>query len=151
MSFLSATKDIVTPELRELFAFWHRLCDGRPWPLRAQLDIIDLKPWLGQIAMLDYERDRDDYFYRVFGSELAHELSAEMTNRWVSDWEPALAADLKRQYDKVRATGHPLVVCPESEELIRSRPFERLIVPLSRSNESVDCFLSATYLLRNGD
>ena len=39
--------------LRSLHAFWDRCRAGRVMPLRRDIDVLDLRPWLGHLMLID--------------------------------------------------------------------------------------------------
>ncbi len=131
-----------------LLDLWNQKRGGNPHPQRRDLDVLDLRPWLGWLAIYDYLPDRDDYFCRLFGEHVRRTIGTDMTGRHMSEYPPDLYAAIRSQYDDVRRTGRPLLAHFMSSAVVvgefqRARfPAEKLILPLSRSGTQLDCFLT---------
>ena len=52
---------------------------------RRDFDVFKLRPWLGYIMILEYLADRDDFRYRMFGTQIAAQSGFDMTGRLVSE------------------------------------------------------------------
>jgi len=55
---------------------------------RAQFDVFNLEPWLGQIIILEDLAPEDDFRYRMYGTLIADAIGWDMTGRRVSDYDP---------------------------------------------------------------
>lgn len=67
---------------------------------RGRFDPEDLKPWLGDLAILQWDADAGDYRYRVFGTRLAASLGEDLTGRTLSVWPRKVACAIR---DRVHA------------------------------------------------
>lgn len=131
-----------------LLDLWNQKRGDHPHPLRSDLDVLDLRPWLGWLVIYDYLSDEDDYYCRLFGEHVRRSVGTDMTRHRMSEYPPYIHTAVREQYDDVRRTGRPLLAHYMSSAVVvgefqRARvPAEKLILPLSRSGEGVDCFLT---------
>ena len=58
------------PSIRALLAYWTRKRRDRPFPLRGDIDPIELKDHLASLFMLDVIDGGRDYRYRLVGTAL---------------------------------------------------------------------------------
>ena len=65
---------------------------------RSDFSLETLKPWLGNIMILELDPDREDFRYRLYGSEIASRTGFEMTGKWVADLGPDVGDILREQY-----------------------------------------------------
>lgn len=137
------------PSIRRLYANWlSRSLEGGS-VRRRDLDPTELEPWLGYLIVYDYVAQRDDYVCRVQGEEAEDRLGLDLQGQSMSRFPEPLRAEVRDQYDRVRAAGAPLLAHFQMtavregvavDTLLRA---EKLILPLSRSDGAVDSFLSA--------
>lgn len=133
---------------RDLLAHWRARHGPTGVPARRSFDVVDLGPWLGDLAVWDYMGDRDDYLCRLFGSRSVERLGIEMTNGWLRDYPAGLGPRLRRHYDGARLGAAPLLVLiprpilPNPRDPRERFRAEKLVLPLSRSGEAVDCLMS---------
>ena len=57
-----------------------------------------LKPWLGNIMVLELDRERQDFRYRLYGSEISARTGFDMTGKWVSDFRSEIGDVFRSQY-----------------------------------------------------
>ena len=97
---------------------------------RSDFSIEALKPWLGNIMILELDPDREDFRYRLYGSEIASRTGFEMTGKWVADLGPDVGNILREQY--LRAVREErLILC--RNPYVHSRApcdWERVVCPV---------------------
>lgn len=61
---------VVEPDPRRLAEYWLAKREGRALPRREDIDPVDI-PWaLSRFYLVDYDRERDTYRYRVAGARI---------------------------------------------------------------------------------
>lgn len=141
------------PSSIALTELWLERRGDRPFPLRKDLDVLDLRAWLGSLAIYDYSAEKDNYFCRLFGETIRRAVGTDMTRRWMSDYPDDLYQRIRGQYDMARQQRVPLLTRFISSAMIVGEfqnnrfPAEKLILPLSRTGDAVDCFLTYSIAL----
>ncbi|GHD59511.1 hypothetical protein GCM10017083_43810 [Thalassobaculum fulvum] len=124
------------PKLGFLLKHWQALpagCDGIPD--RSSLDVADLVPALGNLLMLEVERDGFDAIYRVYGTAVADRAARDWTGFRVSEMNRTTrtpAALLYRScYRAVLRRPRPLYTEHQSPPYLSVYAWRRLILPLA--------------------
>ncbi len=131
--------------LREGLAYWRSRCRGRTMPARADLDPVDMRAFLANVALLEIGRHPEgglDVSPRLVGTEieaifgpvtgkvLAHVLPPDVVARWVFGCEAAVAAgEPLRFVSRIRHASQDFVAT------------EILLAPLSSDRITVDMLL----------
>ena len=117
-------------------------------PERSELDVLDLVPAIGNLVMLEAERDGFDAVYRVYGTGVADRAGRDWTGYRVSEMNRITrtpAALLYRScYRAVSRRAAPLYSEHASAKWLGVCTWRRLILPLSQ--DGVAC---ARYLVGN--
>lgn len=85
-------------EHRAAYEFWLENRGASDLPAAGVIDPIELREALGSLILLEPNGDFSDFRNRLFGSTLAQEIGDDMTGRWVSEYEPAMARCYIDQY-----------------------------------------------------
>ncbi len=143
----SLESHVITAAARDLYALWRMKRSLAEFVSRRDMDIVELSPWIGRLAIHDYLPDLDDYICRLFGETVRRRIGMDLTRRRLSDLPPPIGQRMRARYDRVRTSGEPLLChimsfamqlgLPENERF----PAELLILPLSRSGCDHDCTL----------
>ena len=137
------------PKLAFLLQHWQSLADQAGGiPERSELDVLDLVPAIGNLVMLEAERDGFDAVYRVYGTGVADRAGRDWTGYRVSEMNRITrtpAALLYRScYRAVSRRAAPLYSEHASAKWLGVCTWRRLILPLSQ--DGVAC---ARYLVGN--
>jgi len=89
---LGAQMRSLPPALQSLVSYWLQKCGGRPMPARASAPVEELRPWLGNLAVIEISGD-ERFRFRLSGTNLIRRLGRETTGLDVDE----LADDLRRQ------------------------------------------------------
>lgn len=144
---------LITASTQELYALWRSKRSRDKFILRKELDIVELSPWIGRLAIHDYLSDTDDYICRLFGETLRRRIGMDMTRHKLSDMPQDIGQRMRARYDRVRISGEPLLchIMSFAIQLGEPRnehfPAELLILPLSRSGCEHDCILVLSQIL----
>ncbi len=136
----------IHPKLRELHGLWQHKKDGRAFPQRKDLDVIELWPWLGNLMLIEVENGGSDYLYRVYGTVLADYFSRDLTGRRTSSLATDVQAIVRNEYGRAVGDGQPIVVTRERTVQQKRVRASKLILPLGSDNERVDHLLVGLYL-----
>jgi hypothetical protein len=138
------------PALRALHRLWSaHVVDGEP-PLRSQIDVQHLAPWLGSLLLLDV-LPGPDFRYRVYGSEVATLFGKDRTGSRVRDFATPAAELMPFDYEAALESRDAHVVA--RTRLVRvakqtgARLVEQLILPLRRSGDAIEQLLVGVYAL----
>jgi len=148
MNLLAATireVHIANPRLQALYALWQAKRTGRSMPARNDFSWADLKPWFGNLILVDALEDGEDFHYRLWGSELAHFLGHELTGRRMSEVLDWLGPNPMNEYRQVCRSRAPLAVAVRIPALDRDMRLDKLNLPLSCDGLRVDKVLAAIY------
>jgi len=66
-------------DIAGLFGLWQRLRGTRRFPRRDELDILELKEWLGRLILYDVTHEPLDIRYRLVGSVIVQSYGEDLT------------------------------------------------------------------------
>lgn len=132
------------PELQRLLVFWHGRCaDGRA-PIADLLDPADLRPWLGNLLVMDVETD-GAYTYAYYGDSLALAFGGSLVGHSLDALPLAQSHLLTEEYERVRAAGAPVSRTYRANFDGRDQTWERLVLPLGGADGGIVKLLVAAY------
>jgi hypothetical protein len=76
---------IEEPLLRSLKTYWDGQRQGRPMPRRAEIDVLELKPLIGSLFLLDVLDGGRDFRFRLLGTELTARFGRDITGQTFSE------------------------------------------------------------------
>jgi hypothetical protein len=121
--------------LQRLYAYWDAKRGNRIYPGREEIDPLELRFILGNLILVDIERDPERFRYRLFGTEIARRQGFDMTGKYLEQhpW-PELAALARSTYLQVIATGQPAKI--HREGLIDDQyvHHDSLVLPLGHEH-----------------
>ncbi len=136
--------DICLPETAAFYRYWDSKRQGRVMPSRADLDPLEMRPWLPGIILVDVLRNPYRLIYRVVGTRSVNIRDAEVTGRRVEDG---------RHGDKLNHVLENYRLVVEEQTLVYdcdgtlnrdAHPIstEVLLLPLSSDGKTVDQVIS---------
>ena len=144
-------------KLDGIVTLWRRKCGDRMMPSRADFDVLDLRPWLGNISLCDVlpadeepalpDADEVRFRLRLQGTHLVDAHAADYTGRFLDEAFPrdhleSLLLPLRRCV----VTRRPVTVASEGRDLRgRFRRILRAAMPLSQDGQTVHMVLLAEY------
>lgn len=150
--------ELSLPTLRALYGYWAEKRRGRPMPDRADIDPIEMRPWLGHLMLVERKPD-GDYIYRLYGSAFVDQFKVDMTGLAISSLPAGQAELLRAEYDAVVNALAPTTrqYTAQFESTSRDkrsswaveRSWERLVLPLSNGGDAVGMLLVAAYPIDN--
>lgn len=135
------------PKLEALHALWaSRRPEGR-LPARADFDVIELAPWLGNLNVVEVIDGGRDFRYRLHGTNLVRILGMELTGRRVSELPAAMQGTILDEHRQVLAGREPCwftrIRFNRDEDHLR---VAKLALPLAADGHSIDRLLLGLYL-----
>lgn len=136
IAWIERPDQIEEPKLAFLLEHWHGLAAARGGiPDRRDVDALDLVPAIGNLMLLDVEREGFDAVYRVYGTGVAEHAGRDWTGYRVSEMSRITgtpAALLYRTgYRAVHRRPAPLYTEHASARWLSVYSWRRLILPLS--------------------
>ena len=133
--------------LLSFYRYWSDKRRGRTMPSRADLDVAEMKSWLGYLHLVEVRGDPPDFHYRVFGTQIAEELGFDLTGRSIDDNPASGVAELRHSYEEVVARKAPLYQVHEMIGLKGVLRYNRMLLPLSDDDETVNMVLVLSFPL----
>ncbi len=135
---------ILSPLLRRLLACWQERRRDRIGPARRDIDPVDLRWILADLAIVDVVDDPPRFRFRLVGSNIEHRRDFRWQGNWLDELPaPELRARLTETYGAVvraRAPRHGFRDIVIEDQTLRS---EYLVLPLSTDGDRVDALLVA--------
>lgn len=75
---------------------------------RGRFAASDLRPWLGALAILQWDPGAGDYRYRLFGTHWAASLGRDLTGRPLAAWPAKIARAIRERVDGVVVSDRPV-------------------------------------------
>lgn len=128
--------------LRKLYGLWEGRRRGRAVPARRDLDVLELREWLGWLTVIDMIDGGDDFIYRIFGTSQASQIGMDLTGRRASAC-PAVTPSFLANLRQAAAVKRPIFGTRVIEISARGYAYrwQRLILPLSRHGDDVETFM----------
>lgn len=132
MAFLAGSKpDIVHAKTRRLYEYWLSRRGDRRFPSRADIDPLDFVYALGDVILVDVDRARDEFRYRLVGTNCVRRTGYDPTGKTTAAVPGA--ENRKVVEDHMRAvagTGEPSVRVRETVTDNRLYAYEVMVLPL---------------------
>jgi len=137
MSINSAT-------LRRLYAYWLDRRGARAMPARSDIDPADFPYALGDVFLLDVERDPLRFRYRIYASHAAARRGYDLTGKYVHEIPDAgLRGFLLPIYARIAAEALPFHARRDMVLDNRTHTYEIIALPLAADQQQVDMLLVA--------
>lgn len=119
------------PKLRDLWRFWNTLRGERATPRIDEVHALVLKPWLGNILLLDVIEGGRDFRYRLYGTIAAAHFGFDLTGRLVSQCTDLVGPQPLREYRHVTESRRPEGVARISPAARDHLQMDKLALPLA--------------------
>lgn len=143
----------MAPALRDqrivrLYAYWCARRGERALPARADLDPAEFAYVLGNLVLMEVQREPLRFRYRLHGVNLVMRDGYDMTGRWLHDHpEPEYRTRIEQTYGEVARTARPAHGVRDIVVDGRMRRYESLVLPLGHDGTTVDMILGAQVYL----
>jgi hypothetical protein len=142
--------EIRDARLRGLFSYWGSKLQGGIMPARRDIDPVEMKPWLGNLMLIEFPADPMQYRVRLDGVNLQQFYGKSREGRGV---EVMTSEEERRivlpQYLIVLEREQPAYYETEfvtSESVLTSQ--RKLLLPLSDDGDRVNMILAGLYFDR---
>ncbi|HEV7372502.1 PAS domain-containing protein [Arenibaculum sp.] len=140
------TEDTLTlrhPKLLGLHAHWLERAQGGI-PLASDLDPAALRPWLGNLLIMDIGPD-GDFVYSYYGQNFAENFRTDRAGQSIAELPDEQRRQLRVEYESVRDLKRPAARLYTAEFDGQTSTWERLVLPLSEDGETVSKILVGAY------
>lgn len=144
---------ITAPQLRQLAELWLGKCNGDFLPSRADFADRDLRPWFGNLLLVDVVEGPHKFRFRLMGTSLVDAACRELTGKFfdeadISGYEP----DVLEDYASVLRARMPVCKTRRYNPVPGTfmdhwRIYERLLLPLANDGKTIDKILGCSYPL----
>lgn len=132
-------------KIEDLLALWHQKRRSRAMPARDDLPVSVLRPWLGNLALIDVSGSSP--YFRLCGNSLYTRFGGEMTRRKLDAIEGAHGKQaLEDRIEEVRRTLSPKRTTHIATSPAGTTTFLELYVPLANDGVTIDTVLFASYV-----
>lgn len=119
-------------KLGALFEFWESKCIDEQYPDWREIDFTDLGPWLGNINVVEINREPFSFRYRIFGTTISEMINAELTNKTLEQVSNRISGGIIESYKAMINEPKPMLYIHEQPvwhgELA---VFTRLMLPMA--------------------
>ena len=135
---------IQEPLLRKLYDYWLSKHDGDRLPRRADLDPADMRDLLPHLIMVDTAEVRDEFRFRLYGTEVCRGFEQDRTNLTFADRtdienrDDVYAGYWETYKHAVPVYFHGRLVSSKKDWLL----YSRITLPLSADGVRVDIVLA---------
>jgi len=143
---VGASPDLVSSNLvKRFYEFWRSRCRGGALPSKANMDPLDMAPFLANIVLTEVLHDPLDFRYRVIGEEVISR-TGNMTGKRVREMALSnISGSAYQNYCTVATSREPQFL--EGEAITASKPgrpylMSRVHCPLSSDGKTVDFIIS---------
>lgn len=133
---------LTSPKLDGLYRYWAERRGARPYPSRAAIDPLDLRPMLGNLMLFDVVGQPPRFRYRLYGSRLAERSGYDMTGKWIDELpDPDNAAIGNFQLLRLMTARQPISYMRDRVLDGRMCHYEVLALPLSDDGLTINMVL----------
>ncbi len=141
---ITADMEKANGKLQSLLALWQEKRGARPMPSRSDLPVTALRPWLGNLALIDLTGTVP--YFRLCGTGLRTRFGGEMTGQKLDAVQDAHGRnELRRCIEQSRQTLKPAPMVHEVRADNGKTVFHELCLPLGRDAKQPDTVLFASY------
>ena len=132
------------PRLRRFYEYWRGKCSGQQLPARRDIDPLEFPYVLGNLMLVDVQREPERFRVRLHGTNLAMRANYDMTGKWLDELpRPEYRAYVVDRCRGLAASGEPLVTIHDRILDDRLSRYEALWLPLADDGVHVDLLICA--------
>ena len=140
---------IEEPLLHAVREYWRGKCRGRAIPARADLDALEMRPFMGSMFLIDVIDGGRDFRFRLIGTQLVERFGRDSTGKSFSDAyagaNQVTATWLRGVYERVVAEAVPIWSCAPLDQMDREFVVSAAIhLPLSADGRTVNMVFGAS-------
>jgi hypothetical protein len=142
----SAVPTLRHPKLESLYRLWREHCRDGDLPAAADFDPIMLRPWAGNLVILDIG-DEASFVYAYYGDAFAAAFGADQVGQSTDARPPPQRDVLTEEYARARERAAPLSRVYTADFGGGLASWERLVLPLAGDGRAVDKLMVAAFEL----
>lgn len=129
--------------INSLLRLWQDRRAGRRLPARGDFPVEDLRPWLGQVSLVDVVEAPRRFRWRLIGSRIAERLGRDATGRWFDElYEGETLEGYLRAYSRAVDRRAPVFHAGDLEFVGKEfQHFASVHLPLSEDGETVNMLM----------
>ena len=139
-----------SPRVAAFYRYWDSKRQGRQMPSRADLDPIEMKPWLPGITLIDVFQDPRRLVYRLVGTKIIELRGRDVAGMTVE--EGFIGSSLEDVLENYRLVIEEKTLVYDWDPLPSPdgwfREPEGLLLPLSSDGETVDKVIIYSEVIR---
>jgi hypothetical protein len=137
--------------LQRMLAYWQSKSGNHSMPARADIDPVEFAWGLGNVSLLDVERDPLQFRYRLAGSKLARIMEVDLTGRSIDDIRQEEFRNLMRRHlQEIVETAKPSLYCISIANGGGPQTYVRLALPLRGADGGVAMILTIIDIIGPG-
>lgn len=144
---LGAQTRALPPRLETLLSYWLQKCGNRAMPARDDLPTNELKPWMGQLALIEFASD-NDFRVRLCGTNLIRRFGREATGVSVAELAFDIALQLKAIMRATAKAAAPVVAVSHIELGRSTVSYCEAALPLAGAGGRLATVLLGSYPIR---
>lgn len=126
-------------DVLKVLAYWQGKCRGRRMPSRADIDPLELGPFLPHITLVDVVADARRFVYRLVGTAEVNLRGNDPTGKAVADgYFAATVQEALDRYQRICTTRAPFYEEDDFQVVDRYISEANLFLPLSEDGETVN-------------
>jgi hypothetical protein len=148
---------ILDPKIRRFVEYWRGKRGAGEFPARADLDPIDFRYVLGDVALINASRAPVgsrwpwEFHYRLIGAALVERDGYDLTNKPLDALpEPEYRERVRASFIEVCETRTPIHRIRELFLDRRPRRYEAVVMPLASNGHDIDMLVSVQREMRGG-
>jgi hypothetical protein len=145
-SLPSAVPTLRHPKLESLYRLWREHCRDGDLPAAADFDPIVLRPWAGNLVILDVG-DEANFVYAYYGDAFAAAFGTDQVGQSTAALPPQQRDMLNEEYARARERAAPLSRVYTADFGGGLASWERLVLPLAEDGRAVDKLMVAAFEL----
>jgi hypothetical protein len=122
-------------KLGKLFELWSNKKVNDKFPYWRDIDVTELGPWLGNLNVVEINKNPFSFQYRIFGTSISEMINEELTNKKLEQINEKLSVDIIKSYKDMINLPRPMLY-------IHKQPvwhgelavFTRLMLPMATDN-----------------
>jgi hypothetical protein len=128
--------------LKGMHVYWDKLRNTRVFPARADIDPVDIKPFLGRIVLFDVLKDPLRFKFRLVGLEFVNQFGLDPTGKMVDEYpRPESRQFIADMLTSTLAAREPMTIRRTVLTGDRVCNYESLYMPLSADGENIDMIM----------
>ncbi len=131
----------LTGSLLAFHQLWQSKCAGERLPARADFSLQELRPFMGNVAILDVIDGGADFRFRLYGSGIAESYQGDMTGKSVREYRPEFFDRLAPGYRDCIARRAPRFDRFEVDDSRMLFRWARVVLPLASDGHHVDMLM----------